>query len=516
MKRKKLIPLLLLLLLLLIILCVWQHSEEIVKNRAMSATSANTTLATTPVTKKDIDFKFVKEGDNLELTGNFSTDKSVQTLHTAIGETNFSDHSNINSELSPKEGVIELTRQLLLPFTQKYKNGSITYADETITIEGVVESQEDKNAIDTLLANTTIASQDNTRVVQSEPTAQELQAQQEAQEAKVKAAQEAKQAQEEKAAQEAKAMAEQEAKQAEEAKAMVAQTPATKEDIDFKFVKEGDNLELTGNFATKGNVETLQATMVGINFNNQSNINSERSPKEGVIDLTQQLLLPFTQKYKNGSITYADETITIEGVVESQEDKDEIAAILANATIASQDNTRVVQPEPTVEELALIQAQQEAQEAKAEQEAKQAQEVRSVQEVRTIQETKALQEERRNAFVQELRDLIAIEPINFEFNKARLTPKSLKTIKRVVELLNKYPEINIEIAGHTDSYGNDEQNLILSQRRVDAVKNKLIELNIDSNRLRAVGYGESQPLVSNDTKENRLINRRVEFRIIGE
>ena len=118
--------------------------------------------------------------------------------------------------------------------------------------------------------------------------------------------------------------------------------------------------------------------------------------------------------------------------------------------------------------------------------------------------------------MQEFRDLIAIEHINFEFNKARLTPKSLETIKKVAELLNRYPEINIEIAGHTDSYGNDEQNLLLSQRRVDAVKEKLIEFNIDSNRLRAVGYGETQPLVSNDTKENRLINRRVEFTIIGE
>jgi len=59
-------------------------------------------------------------------------------------------------------------------------------------------------------------------------------------------------------------------------------------------------------------------------------------------------------------------------------------------------------------------------------------------------------------------------------------------------------------------------NLILSQKRVDSVKAKLIELQIDSSRLRAVGYGASNPLVSNDTKENRLINRRVEFKVIGE
>jgi len=516
MKRKKLIPLLLLLLLLLLIVCVWQHGEDIVKNRAMSSAHTTSTIATNsvaahnPVVKKDIDFKFVKQENNLELTGNFSTDKSVQRLHTAIGESNFNNLSNINSDLSPKEGVIELTQKLLLPFSEKYKSGSITYADETITIEGIVENEEDKNAIAALLANATVASQDNTRVVKPEPTAEELaliQAQKEAEEEKARAAEEAK--------------------RAEEAKAMAAQTPVTKEDIDFKFVKEGDTLELTGDFATDENVQTLQTALEETNFKNLSNINSDLSPKEGVIELTQKLLLPFNEKYKSGSITYADETITIEGVVENEEDKNAITTLLANSTIASQDNTRVVKPEPTAEELQAQKEDEEAKakaaeeakraaEAKATEEAKRAEEARAAEEAKRAEEAKAAEEARRTALAQEFRDLMAIEHINFEFNKATLTPKSIQTIEKVVELLNKNPEINIEIAGHTDSYGNDEQNLILSQKRVDAVKEKLIELNIDSNRLHAVGYGETQPLVSNDTKENRLINRRVEFKVIGE
>jgi len=195
MKRKKLIPLLLLLLLLLLIICVWQHGESIVKNRAMSSAHTTTSLATNAIANEnhllgeDIDFKFVKDGDKLELTGDFSTDKSMQTLHTAIGESDFNNLSKINSKLSPKEGVISLTQKLLLLFSQKYKSGSISYSNKTITIEGIVENENDKNAIDALLANSSLATQNNTRVVKPEPTAEELaviQAQKEAEEAKVK------------------------------------------------------------------------------------------------------------------------------------------------------------------------------------------------------------------------------------------------------------------------------------------------------------------------------------------
>jgi len=252
---------------------------------------------------------------------------------------------------------------------------------------------------------------------------------------------------------------------------------------------------LTGNFPTDKSVQTLLTSIGDTNFNNLSKINSELSPKEGVIELTQKLLLPFSEKYKSGSISYVNETITIEGVVDNEDDKNAMATLLANSTIASQDNTRVVKPEPTAEELALIQAQKEEEEAKA---------------------RAAEEEAKRNTLAQELKELMALEHINFQFNKATLTPKSIQTIEKVVKLLNKNPEINIEIAGHTDSSGNSEQNLILSQKRVDSVKAKLIELQIDSSRLRAVGYGANKPLVSNDTKENRLINRRVEFKVIGE
>jgi len=488
MNRKKLIPLLLFLLLLLLMVCVWCHSDDIIKNRAMKVAQANG-IASTTVQKQDINFNFVKKENNLELTGTFSTDESVQVLHTATGDTKFNNLSTINKDLLAKEGVIELTQKLLLPFNETYKEGSISYANGTLTVEGIVDNEGDKDAIATLLASSTIDSQNNTRVVKPVPTAEELaliQAQKEAEEAKIQA--------------------EEEAKRAEEARVIAEQTPVIKEDIDFKFLKQDKNLELTGNFASDQSVQTLHTALEDTNFTNLSKINNELLAKEGVVELTQKLLIPFNDKYKSGSISYANGQLSIEGIVDNENDKNAIATLLAQSSIDYQDNTRVVKPEPTAEELALIQAKKDAEEAKA----------KLAEEAKIAEETKLAEEAKRNAFEKELKELMALEPINFKLNKATLTPKSLLTIEKVVKILKENPKMNVEIGGHTDSSGNSEKNLILSQKRVDSVKAKLIELQIDSSRLRAVGYGASNPLVSNDTKENRLINRRVEFKVIGE
>ena len=105
--------------------------------------------------------------------------------------------------------------------------------------------------------------------------------------------------------------------------------------------------------------------------------------------------------------------------------------------------------------------------------------------------------------------------IHFEFGKAKIMPDA-KTILRVLgEVFERHPEWQIEIAGHTDSYGSKRYNKKLSEKRAKAVKRYLIEtFNIDENRLIIKGYGESKPIATNKTPEGRALNRRVEFRII--
>ncbi len=81
-------------------------------------------------------------------------------------------------------------------------------------------------------------------------------------------------------------------------------------------------------------------------------------------------------------------------------------------------------------------------------------------------------------------------------------------------MLQDNPDIKVEIAGHTDSIGTQEYNQRLSQARAEAVARWLVEHGVDSTRIVAVGYGESQPIADNGTEEGRALNRRVTFKII--
>lgn len=101
--------------------------------------------------------------------------------------------------------------------------------------------------------------------------------------------------------------------------------------------------------------------------------------------------------------------------------------------------------------------------------------------------------------------------IEFDFDKADIRPRYHDELKQVGDFMNKYPDVNMAIEGHTDSIGTDEYNQRLSQRRVDSVKNYIVEkFNIDGKRIKATGYGETRPIADNSTDEGRQRNRRVE------
>lgn len=101
--------------------------------------------------------------------------------------------------------------------------------------------------------------------------------------------------------------------------------------------------------------------------------------------------------------------------------------------------------------------------------------------------------------------------IKFDVNKATIKPESMGTINYVVKMMQDNPDLNFSIEGHTDSDGSDATNQTLSEQRAKAVKNELIKLGISSNRLSSKGWGESKPMVGNDTPEGKAQNRRVEF-----
>jgi outer membrane protein OmpA-like peptidoglycan-associated protein len=109
---------------------------------------------------------------------------------------------------------------------------------------------------------------------------------------------------------------------------------------------------------------------------------------------------------------------------------------------------------------------------------------------------------------------IRLNNIFFEFGKSVLKAESFPELDRLVNILNKNPEIKIEINGHTDDVGTDASNQVLSQDRAQSVVTYLQSKGISAGRLSAKGYGESKPDVPNNSDENRAFNRRVEFKIL--
>ncbi len=101
--------------------------------------------------------------------------------------------------------------------------------------------------------------------------------------------------------------------------------------------------------------------------------------------------------------------------------------------------------------------------------------------------------------------------IKFDVNKSTIKPESMGVINSIVKLLNEKPELKFSVEGHTDSDGEDKSNQTLSEARAKAVMNKMIELGIDSSRLKSKGFGESKPVADNNTPEGKANNRRVEF-----
>lgn len=105
------------------------------------------------------------------------------------------------------------------------------------------------------------------------------------------------------------------------------------------------------------------------------------------------------------------------------------------------------------------------------------------------------------------------DKIMFGFDKSDLNDASKASLNNLVTILNKYPDTDIEIQGHTDNTGSASYNMSLSKRRATSVSNYLYSQGIASNRTTIKGYGESAPNYSNDTEESRAQNRRVEFLI---
>lgn len=110
----------------------------------------------------------------------------------------------------------------------------------------------------------------------------------------------------------------------------------------------------------------------------------------------------------------------------------------------------------------------------------------------------------------------AFENLEFETGKAIIKDASYESLDELAKLLERKGEWKIEVSGHTDSQGGDQNNLILSKKRAEAIQSYLVDKGIDSARIIVEYYGELKPIADNETPEGRQLNRRVEMKIIFE
>lgn len=114
--------------------------------------------------------------------------------------------------------------------------------------------------------------------------------------------------------------------------------------------------------------------------------------------------------------------------------------------------------------------------------------------------------------IQDFENFLLSNPIEFEYASSRLSDVTKRILDQIADLIERIPESEIEIEGHTDNVGSDAFNMRLSEERAVSVRDYLIENGMDPGLLLVQGFGESAPIAGNDTEEGRQRNRRVHIR----
>lgn len=109
---------------------------------------------------------------------------------------------------------------------------------------------------------------------------------------------------------------------------------------------------------------------------------------------------------------------------------------------------------------------------------------------------------------------INLKSVEFGQGSNKITTDSFTELNKVIDLMNQYPNITVELAGHTDGTGEADANMKLSEQRAEAVKTFLVEKGIDRKRIKTVAYGGTKPIQNGNDAKNRKINRRVELKIL--
>jgi outer membrane protein OmpA-like peptidoglycan-associated protein len=112
--------------------------------------------------------------------------------------------------------------------------------------------------------------------------------------------------------------------------------------------------------------------------------------------------------------------------------------------------------------------------------------------------------------------IVSMPDVLFDFNKYTLKPEARERLAKISGIVLAYPDLKLDIEGHTDAIGSDEYNQTLSEKRADSVRGYLVSSGVVPDHVTAVGLGKSDPVADNATASGRKLNRRVDMVVSGD
>ena len=320
--------------------------------------------------------------------------------------------------------------------------------------------------------------------------------------------------------------------------------------IHFTVTKTARMLLLSGTFTDRKQSKRFARNLRPTYSTTHMDVDTELTDHGGMA-LAAKILPLFKKSYIEGEVRYDQGSLILKGTVRSQKVFDQMNTLLQNADLPLKNltiiDTKAVFPSPVKRQIPnrkrkarhskknrhsvhtknhattnnkpmpakQVMIKQQAQTSKQ----KTPQHVKQQKKMLTGNTTDMTTHEKAKNTPQitakkSIRTLLKQHHIGFLPAKGTLTPQGEKTVDALAGILSHHPSIHVEIAGYTDSDGSESFNQKLSQKRVDAVKKRLISKGINPKRLRAKGYGESHPLVPNTSDENKQKNRRVEITVL--
>lgn len=272
----------------------------------------------------------------------------------------------------------------------------------------------------------------------------------------------------------------------------------------FELVLEKKNgiVEMNGVFSNQSDADKI-ADLLDINKEGDYKFEDKVMIDENLVTELTKLIPPFKDFFSDDSkIIVVNNEVILKGQLKDANYKELLNTIISRMNI---DVKNELSDEIKVENIALNNEEQKIEEKI---------ETNVVEEV---VETKVVDVKSQIEELQsKINNLLQQRKITFERRSTELTTDSKSVVEDIAKILNEYSTFNLEVAGHTDSRGNDDLNKKISQDRANSVKKLLISFGVNENRIKAVGYGEEFPIAKDDENGLSEINRRVEFNILGE